>query len=89
MINTRRHVTANRRTIPARSNAAESMFQAAQLAVERLDEVCWRVAGDYLFWPASGFWRDPHGKPRGGGASALIRDLREKANAAEPPSGGV
>jgi hypothetical protein len=63
----------------ALAKAAKSLFDAARIAVEEIDEHCWRVGAPgapFLFWPESGFWRHPGGKAGGGGPSGLARAIR-------------
>ena len=72
----------------ARATAALGLFRRADLTVEILDELHWRIMPvislvqlldadrGYLIWPATGYWRRPDGSHGGGGARRLIEDMR-------------
>jgi len=63
----------------ALAKAARSLFEGARIFIEELDEHCWRVgapSADYLFWPASGLWHHPDGRPGGGGPFGLLQAIR-------------
>jgi hypothetical protein len=72
-----------------RAAAALGLFRRAGLTVEFLDELHWRITTalvqpsetdrDYLFWPATGYWRRPDGSNGGGGPVKLIEDIRRAA----------
>jgi hypothetical protein len=60
----------------ARASAARSALAAAGLVIEEVDALHWRLPGDFLLWPAAGFWRHPDGRPGSGGVAALIAAVR-------------
>lgn len=79
------------RLMDARATAALGLFRRADLTVEVLDELHWRIMPStalnqlleadrsYLFWPATGYWKRPDGSQGGGGARRLIEDMRRAA----------
>lgn len=68
------------------AQAARSMFEAAGLAVESIDETVWQVER-HRFWPATSMWRRPDGSVGGNGAHSLIAAVRAAAGPAPPKPG--
>jgi hypothetical protein len=64
----------------ALAKAARSVFDAASMAIELVDEHTWQVGG-CLFQPALGCWRRQDGMAGTGGARALVMALRAEAAA--------
>lgn len=83
-------------TIPSRLAA----IAAAGLEVERIDDMHFRVAGAFSFFPITGFWRNDAGTQKGYGTRALIGTIiglsvienvvkrAEKARAVKPTKKG-
>ena len=81
----------------ARATAALGLFRRADLTVEVLDDLHWRIRPpfalvllreadrSYLFWPTTGYWRRPDGSHGGGGARRLIEDMRRAASSRGQP----
>ena len=69
-------------TSDANAKAARSVFDAAGIVFEVIDDKNWRVPAitpgqpDYHFFPDTGFWRRADGQEAGGGARTLIRAMR-------------
>jgi hypothetical protein len=65
-------------TLGANAKAARSVFDAAGIVFEVIDDKNWRVPAitpgrpDYHFFPDTGFWRRA-GQEAGGGARTLIK----------------
>jgi hypothetical protein len=69
-------------TSDANAKAARSVFDAAGIDFEVIDDKHWRVPPitpgqpDYHFFPDTGFWRRADGQEAGVGARTLIRAMR-------------
>ena len=74
-------------TSDANAKAARSVFDAAGIVFEVIDDKNWRVPAitpgqpDYLFFPDTGFWRRVDGQEAGSGARLLIRAMRGDCSA--------
>lgn len=61
---------SNRMTV-----AALSLFEAAGIDCERIDDARFVVASKFILWPESGLWRSGDGQLRGYSPRLLIQHI--------------
>lgn len=67
-------------TPPSPAPAAMSMLTAANVSFFLIDKHHVSVADTFLFWPATGYWRDKARTIEGNGARKLIAEIARRGD---------